>query len=313
MSIKSIFWNVQGVLGSSFNRYLKLLLNTHKPDIVALFEPRVSGSKADKFVQRHGFPRSFRVEARGFSGGIWLFWRVHILLDIIAVSNQFIHCFCVDSRSDLSFFLTAVYASPDARIRKDLWPQLAALNLSEAVPWVLGGDFNAIPESQDRLGGSRRRSGPRFTWGRGILLQRLDRCVGNDKWLDQWPQSYVSHLARLGSDHHPILLSTSRSIPQHSESPFRYLAARKVYGFNDQGKFVFGTGIAILVSITKPPSAGNGRSKSIGFNWAMVVGVMIRCVSRRVRCNSSSSFLLLIRDISLGGRLEIVFRAFQIL
>ncbi|MBA0754494.1 hypothetical protein Gogos_020683, partial [Gossypium gossypioides] len=42
------------------------------PDVISLFETRVSGRKADSVISRLGFPNSFRVEAVGFAGGIWI-------------------------------------------------------------------------------------------------------------------------------------------------------------------------------------------------------------------------------------------------
>ncbi|KAK5832639.1 hypothetical protein PVK06_016441 [Gossypium arboreum] len=47
----------------------------YKPDIVSLPEPIVSGAKADKIIAKLGFQYSHRVEAIGFSGGVWLGWK----------------------------------------------------------------------------------------------------------------------------------------------------------------------------------------------------------------------------------------------
>ncbi|KAK8640284.1 hypothetical protein V6N13_008043 [Hibiscus sabdariffa] len=96
--------------------------------------------------------------------------------------------------------------------------------------WVLGGDFNAILNLLERLSGSMRHDGVHqkfgdfmqreglvdlgfqglcFTWRRGNLYQRLDRVVSNDASYDVWLESYVLQLARLGSDHRPLLLVSS--------------------------------------------------------------------------------------------------------
>lgn len=64
-----ISWNTQGAVSRKFQRVLGLICQQYKPDAVALLEPRVSGSTADKIIKKSRFPYSFRVEAAGFSGG----------------------------------------------------------------------------------------------------------------------------------------------------------------------------------------------------------------------------------------------------
>ncbi|KAK8664378.1 hypothetical protein V6N13_084171 [Hibiscus sabdariffa] len=50
-------------------------------------EPRVSGRKANAIIAHHGFTSSFRIEASGFAGGIWLMWNDIIELEVIAVKE----------------------------------------------------------------------------------------------------------------------------------------------------------------------------------------------------------------------------------
>lgn len=42
---------------------------------MAFFETRISGSRAEIVITKLGFDYSFRVEAVGFVGDIWLLWR----------------------------------------------------------------------------------------------------------------------------------------------------------------------------------------------------------------------------------------------
>ncbi|KAL4273563.1 hypothetical protein GQ457_13G021250 [Hibiscus cannabinus] len=112
--------------------------------------------------------------------------------------------------------------------------------------WVLGGDFNAFTSSSERMGGYCRGDGvsvnfydflhctglndlgyygPQFTWKRGTLHQRLDRCIGNDNWWHMWSSSQVLHLSRFGSDHRLILLVTDLAYAAPRKPLFQYLAA----------------------------------------------------------------------------------------
>ncbi|KAH9803418.1 putative ribonuclease H protein [Citrus sinensis] len=55
-------------LAPEFRRTFKALIQKYNPSMVALFEQRISGKKADEFIIRSGFERSHRIEAEGFSG-----------------------------------------------------------------------------------------------------------------------------------------------------------------------------------------------------------------------------------------------------
>ncbi|KAH9751258.1 putative ribonuclease H protein [Citrus sinensis] len=186
----------------------KALVQKYNPSMVALFEPRISGKKADEFIIRSGFERSHRIEAEGFSG---------------------------------------VYASPNKHIRNLLWKELEAVARNVSGPWLLGGDFNTILHPSERRGGSPRStgvchrfndwfhrnqfcdldfSGPKFTWERGNLLKRLDRSFCNDEWVQKFANSQVMHLPKLDSDHRPILVKFERVSRQASGAkPFRFLAS----------------------------------------------------------------------------------------
>lgn len=75
MSIKIMMWNVQGARKLAFMATFKEIVRINKPNVVALVETHLSGKKAQRVCDRIGFSDQTRVEAQGFSGGIWLFWR----------------------------------------------------------------------------------------------------------------------------------------------------------------------------------------------------------------------------------------------
>ncbi|KAL4280940.1 hypothetical protein GQ457_03G011290 [Hibiscus cannabinus] len=226
--------------------HFRRVVRDSKPVLVALFEPRISGSRASSVIRKLGFPKSFRVEAHGFSGGIWILWKEELVVQVLKISNQYVHMRVRFSATEPPVFITAVYASPNATLRKYVWDQLFNLNPGTEHAWLLGGDFNAIYDSMDRSGGSRSRlgisrgmanfvfntgltdaqlQGPRFTWKRGSLSQRIDRCLLNDKWLESFPDSLVFHLDRFGSDHRPILLRSTFGEERQVVKPFRFVFA----------------------------------------------------------------------------------------
>ncbi|KAL4383861.1 hypothetical protein GQ457_15G017010 [Hibiscus cannabinus] len=159
-----------GALDPILNRVFRMIMTDKKPDVVAMFEPRISGGDTDHFIRRTGFEFSYRVEAHGFSGGIWILWRDSVWFDVLAVSNQYVHVVCRPIDGSTCFFITFVYASPEVRKRNFLWDQLRALEPAGGELWVLGGDFNVISSITERSGGSLRRTGEeRRKWSMNVF------------------------------------------------------------------------------------------------------------------------------------------------
>ncbi|KAH9745843.1 reverse transcriptase domain-containing protein [Citrus sinensis] len=209
-------------------------------------EPRISGRKADDFIRNSGFEYSHRVEAEGFAGGIWLLWQNVIEVEVRLNHKQFIH-FKISKNKNFVSWITAVYASPNPMVRKQLWNHLDSLALSVKEPWLIGGDFNSILYASEKQGGAALQSrgcglfrqwfddnqiydlkfkGPRFTWSRGFLLKRLDRALCNNEWLLKFTDNSVLHLPKVASDHRPVLVRFGRIVRgHHGNRPFRFLAS----------------------------------------------------------------------------------------
>ncbi|XP_019198960.1 PREDICTED: uncharacterized protein LOC109192713 [Ipomoea nil] len=228
-----LVWNCQGAASRSFRRTLKQYLREHKSVITCLLEPRVSGSQANDICFDLGFDEWCRVEAVGFSGGIWVLWKSTISVTILHTHPQFILLDIVDSDSLLWKF-SVVYGSPDHSLRNELFSCLShdALNLQGA--WLTAGDFNAVTCKDEVSNGSNLASsrcasfkdwlskegliglgysGPKFTWFRGLSpssfkAARLDRAACNLDWRILFPDADVTHLPIASSDHAPLLIRT---------------------------------------------------------------------------------------------------------
>ena len=102
MSKSILFWNVQGATSMKFRRAFATILNNYKPGIVVILEPRISGCKADDFIMNSGFSRSHRIEATGFSGGIWILWHEAFVIKVVLNHKQFVHMQIVEHNNFVS-------------------------------------------------------------------------------------------------------------------------------------------------------------------------------------------------------------------
>ncbi|TYI02360.1 hypothetical protein ES332_A11G261500v1 [Gossypium tomentosum] len=86
---KNFVWNCQGVGYPNFGRIMKEYLREVDPCIVVLMETRNSSLKADTMIKIIDLPYSHRVEAVGYSGGIWVLRKDNIHVEVMVNHMQF--------------------------------------------------------------------------------------------------------------------------------------------------------------------------------------------------------------------------------
>lgn len=133
-------WNARGALGKIFARALKEYVHFNNPDVIASKEPRCSGEKANRIIRNLGFQNSLIVEARGYSGGIWILWNDDIInINRILDDDQFQHVE-LSFLNETPWFLTVMYAIHRANERTSLWNSLLSIAHTMRHEWLVIGD-----------------------------------------------------------------------------------------------------------------------------------------------------------------------------
>lgn len=148
-----LIWNCRGAGGHNFHNLMKDCIRIYQLDFIAILEPRISGSVGDRVINRIGFSEVVRVEAMGFSGGIWCMWKSNWPpIQVVATSRYCIHLL-VNENSPSAWYLSIVYASPIVGQREFVWQELRDFKNSIDGPWALAGDFNAVTSNSEKIGG----------------------------------------------------------------------------------------------------------------------------------------------------------------
>ncbi|XP_031095036.1 uncharacterized protein LOC115999320 [Ipomoea triloba] len=192
-----------------------MFIRLHKPTIVCLLEPKVSEDQANRICSSFGFEEWIRVEAVGFSGGIWILWRNTIVIEAVETHPQFITIRVVDNVAR-ALLVTGDFNSV---LSQEEVSNPETFSLARCV------DFNQwiCREGLLDLG----YSGAKYTWTRGLGTStfkgaRLDRALGNVERKLRYSEAEVEHLPRINSDHTPLLINT-RSLPSgRMNRQFRY-------------------------------------------------------------------------------------------
>ena len=138
-----LFWNCRGANKPNFRRSIRYILKKYQTDFLALFETHASGDKAMKICHNLGFDNSFRVDAIGQSGGIWILWRDQAgVITVLESSDQFVHARVMIGTEIIH--IIAVYAAPTVSRRSGLSGQLKRVLENIDEPVIVGGDFNTI-------------------------------------------------------------------------------------------------------------------------------------------------------------------------
>ncbi|KAL0294867.1 UNVERIFIED_CONTAM: hypothetical protein Scaly_3114500 [Sesamum calycinum] len=240
-------WNVRGLNRRDHQVAVKELISESRLQFLGLLETRVSAvnvSRVQTFLPRW----SWFTDYAGPGNRIWIAWDDELLdVSVLDLDAQFIHCRITIRCAHLSILATVVYGANDAISRRGLWQKLVLLaNSISDVPWIVGGDFNAVLDMSEVCGSSADIhlamtefrdclldtglihlpvQGERFSWhncseGDRSLWKRLDRLLVNDVWLSQWPNSYCHCLNARTSDHSPLVIRGDTAT--HTVSMFRF-------------------------------------------------------------------------------------------
>ena len=67
--------------------------------------------------------------------------------------EQEIHVIVKNISSNISWLMSAIYASPRLVERRLLWDNLIKVAELHALPWIMAGDFNEVLIGEDKFGG----------------------------------------------------------------------------------------------------------------------------------------------------------------
>lgn len=85
-----------------------------------------------------------RVDAQGFSGGIWVFWKPElVIVELIIKQGQYI-TMDIKHMEGEPWYFTAIYTSPDPNKRIELWRELKEFATTHNKLWLLAGYFNLV-------------------------------------------------------------------------------------------------------------------------------------------------------------------------
>ena len=104
------------------------LVRRWDPDVIFLTETKKKIAGMKKVKLKLGFVNGFYVQRQGRGGGLAMFWRKEVNLEIKSYSKYHIDVVVIEEASGFKWRLTGFYGHPETHRRKESWQFLNTLN-----------------------------------------------------------------------------------------------------------------------------------------------------------------------------------------
>ena len=120
--------------------------------MVFLSKTKMLIARMKKIKLKLGFVNGLYVQRQGRGGGLAMFWRKEVTLEIKSYSRHHIDAVVTKEASGFRWRLTGFYGHLETHRRKESWRYLNTLNCQFNLPWLCFGDFNEITSVNENLG-----------------------------------------------------------------------------------------------------------------------------------------------------------------
>ncbi|KAI0492362.1 hypothetical protein KFK09_026633 [Dendrobium nobile] len=176
--------------------YLKEVISDMKAIYVGIVETKIDTLEKWDFNKHMGKDWEFFLyPSNGSSGGIVVLWRSDLASFSLITANEqcVIGKLCIANKG--SWIISTVYGSRDVYSKRNLWDCLGTHSSLE-----VSCDLHDVGVMGPKLTWCNNKSGGARIW------ERLDRCLLNSKTLEALLQAVNRHVARVASDHCPVVL-----------------------------------------------------------------------------------------------------------
>lgn len=196
------------------------------PSVLCVQETQVHKARVEQLKTTLGFDFAFAISSLGRSGGLWIFWKNNINLQILPYSQY--HIDAIVQEGDLEpWRLTCVYGEARTSERHKTWDVLKFIKSSSPLPSVCIGDFNEVLDGSEHEGVREQSNaqmegfreaidvcgladlgfeGRKWAYEKkvtgGLFCRvRLDRALATSDWSMRYPLAKVQHHTAAASDH----------------------------------------------------------------------------------------------------------------
>ena len=182
-----IVWNCQGLGNQRVVQELADLVQAKARSLVFLVGTWADEARLNYVQSRIQFDQKFFVERINRGGGLVLFWKNEIEVDVESSSLNHIDV-TINKNSEKPWRFTGFYDELDTHKRFESWDLLCSLHRRSSLPWLCANDFNEIVKQSEKSGG-RLRPYNQMQQFREVL----DECGFMDLGFKGFPFTWSKH------------------------------------------------------------------------------------------------------------------------
>ncbi|XP_011101714.1 uncharacterized protein LOC105179775 [Sesamum indicum] len=149
-------WNVRGLNKRDHQLAVRDIVAEYRFQFLGLLETRVRFNNAAQ-IQSFLLPHWKWYMDYGSSGNrVWIAWDDNFIdINVVQCGMQYIHCLVNIRAIHESVAVTVAYGATEVIDRRELWNALESLAIQcTDIPWLIGGDFNAVRDLSEVCGTS---------------------------------------------------------------------------------------------------------------------------------------------------------------
>ena len=242
-----LLWNCRGLGNPRIENDLVSLIQAKDPSVVFIAETWANEARLDRTLSKINFDKKWVVPRLNRGGGLVLFWKNNINIEIVDSHRYFIDMI-INGNIKNAWRFTGFYGEPETHRRNEACSKLRSLKGRMNIPWICSGDFNEIVRQEEKWGGAPRDHnqmqlcrdvinecqfmdlgyvGPKFTWAKHYvdghsIRTRLDQCMATNSWFQKFPGTRVHHLNCMSLDHSPLLINLSGMLEPKKKRCFTF-------------------------------------------------------------------------------------------
>ena len=125
--MRFLSWNCQGLGVALTIKNLKEVCKKHNPQLVFLMETKQKEKTVSKLRRRCGFDEEWIINPVGLSGGLAIWWKSEINVNILHSSHNIIHTSISSLSVIVPEYLTCVYSPPNEVEQRKVWEKFIIL------------------------------------------------------------------------------------------------------------------------------------------------------------------------------------------
>ncbi|KAK9990203.1 hypothetical protein SO802_025188 [Lithocarpus litseifolius] len=152
-TMRTLAWNYWGASRASTARAIREMICESNPEVVFLSKTKSKTPRIGKINSKLKFVDFHCVEPSGRSGGLALFWRLSVDLEVVYSDINLIAALINSDLPNSPWLLFAVYGPCKRNNKMNFWRMIENTVLSFSRPWVIIEDLNSIKKIDEKKGG----------------------------------------------------------------------------------------------------------------------------------------------------------------